>query len=101
MNQSDHLLAPVTNSQSSGPSARQRRGLQDDVAVALGGDVLDLGEQKLADSATAHVAGVRARAWAARSAPGVGCEAGFRRVLSQRPARAPFPPSEQIDGPED
>ena len=40
MNQSDRLLAPVTNSQSSGPSARQRRGLQDDVAVALGGDVL-------------------------------------------------------------
>ena len=56
--------------------------------------MLDMGEQKLADSATAHVAVVRARARAARSAPGVGCEAGFRRVLSQRPARAPFPPSE-------
>ena len=87
----------MTNSQSSGLSARQRGGLHDDVAVALGGDVLDMGEQKLADSAAAHVAVVRARARAARSAPGVGCESGFRRVLSQRPARAPFPPSEQIE----
>ena len=58
--------------------SRQRRAalLQDaDVAVALGGDVLDMGQQKGATSATAHVAVVSARARAARSAPGVGCEA--------------------------
>jgi hypothetical protein len=56
-----------------------------------------MGEQKLADSATAHVGVVRARARAAHSAPGVGCESGFRRVLSQRPARAPFPPPQDAN----